>query len=155
LSILNRPSDGLSTVLLALRRALIAYGPQDEERLRQLCAPEVGALKDPGMARRTLTRWIQLGVFEQTTGGRIALSADVKAIEADDLRRFRAALLRVVLADRNNPALTPDGREGEEERTEQSRAGDYTRRRVVVGAGSFRFRQYALSSRSASRGAAC
>jgi hypothetical protein len=116
----------LSTVLLALRRALIAYGPQDEERLRQLCAPEVEALGDPGMARRTLTRWTQLGVFEQTAGGRIALSAGVKAIEADDLKGLRAALLRIVLADSNNPALAPEVGEGEEERIEQSRAGDFT-----------------------------
>lgn len=39
MSILNRASDGLSSVLVALWRALLAYGPMPEGDLLGLCAP--------------------------------------------------------------------------------------------------------------------
>lgn len=122
MSILNRPSDGLLSVLLALRRALIAYGPQPEARLLELCAPpSVVPEGKPDMARKTITRWKQLGFFEEVDG-RLQLHADVAAIGVDDLDRLRAAVLRLVLAPENNPVLSSDG--GDD--NEKSKASDYT-----------------------------
>lgn len=126
MSILNRPSDGLVSVLIALRRAVIAYGPLDEDKLLQLCAPDAGPIKDSGMGRKTLTRWKQLGVFEPTANARITLSADVKGIVADDLATLRATLLRLVLAEQNNPGLAAERSDDEEARTEQTRSTDFS-----------------------------
>src|SRR5881275_299649 len=127
MSILNRPSDGLLSVLLALRRALIAYGPQPETRLLELCAPNSDALSDPGMARRTLTRWKQFGLFvDNDNDGVIALGSMVKRIEPDDLTGLRSALLRLVLAAENNPSLTSDRDGDEEARAEKSKASDFS-----------------------------
>ena len=64
MSILNRPSDGLLSVLLALHRGVLAYGPQSEAALLDLVAPST-VVPDgkPDMARKSLTRWTQLGFF--------------------------------------------------------------------------------------------
>lgn len=123
MSILNRPSDGLLSVLLALRRALIAYGPQTEARLLELCAPpSVAPEGKPDMARKTLTRWKQLGFFRDVDG-HVQLHPDVARIGADDIPGVRAAVLRLVLASENNPALTTDSGEDHE----GSMASDYSR----------------------------
>lgn len=122
MSILNRPSDGLLTVLLALRRALIAYGPMEEERLREACAP--GALEESGMARRTLIRWTQLGFFTVREGV-VSLSPDVEGIGADDLTSLRSTLLRLVLQPKNNPALAPTA-EDEDEKSDKTLASDFS-----------------------------
>lgn len=123
MSILNRPSDGLLSVLLALRRALIAYGPQTEARLLELCAPpSVVPDGKPDMARKTLTRWKQLGFFRDVDG-HVQLHPNVARIGADDIAGVRAAVLRLVLASENNPALTTDSGEDHE----GSKASDCTR----------------------------
>ncbi|HMI82570.1 MAG TPA: protein DpdG [Polyangiaceae bacterium] len=122
MSILNRPSDGLLSVLLALRRALVAYGPQSESRLVELCAP-TSVVPDgkPDMARKTLTRWKQLGFFHEADG-ELLLHPTVAAIEVEDIDALRSAVLRLVLAPENNPALS--GESGDD--NEKSKASDYT-----------------------------
>ena len=65
MSILNRPSDGLLSVLLALRRAVLAYGPRPDSELIELVAPSsVVTEGKPDLARKTLNRWKQLGFFD-------------------------------------------------------------------------------------------
>jgi hypothetical protein len=122
-SILNRPSDGLLSVLLALRRGLAAFGPQTETRLLELCAP-ASVVPDgkPDLARKTLMRWKQMGFFRQNDG-LIHLSSAIGEIAADDLDGLRAAVLRLVLAPENNPALTSDTINDDE----GSKASDCTR----------------------------
>jgi hypothetical protein len=73
------------------------------------------------MARKTITRWKQLGFFEEADG-RLQLRADIATIGVDDLDRLRATVLRLVLVPENNPALTSDG--GDD--NEKSKASDYT-----------------------------
>jgi hypothetical protein len=123
MSILNRASDGLLTVLLALRRALLAYGPQSDSDLLLLVAPS-SVVPDgkPDMARKTLTRWKQLGFFEES-GGAVQLAPDIAAVASDDSARLRAAILKLVLASANNPAFSSDG--GED--SEASKTSDCTR----------------------------
>jgi hypothetical protein len=123
MSILNRTSDGLLTVLLALRRALIAYGPQTESRLLELCAPaSVVPGGKPEMARKTLNRWTQLGLFRENDG-RLDLHPDILRIGAVDLDGLRSAVLRLILAPENNPMLSSDS----ESDVENSLASDCTR----------------------------
>jgi hypothetical protein len=123
MSILNRPADGLLSVLLALRRALIAYGGKPEEDLLELVAPpSVVADGKPDMARKTLTRWKQLGFFIDVDD-MIALSEPIARIHTDDLDGLRVATLRLILAPENNAALL--GEDGDD--AEGSKAADCTR----------------------------
>lgn len=126
MSILNRPSDGLVSALIALRRAIIAYGPQTGQQLIELCAPDGEGMDGAGLARKTLTRWRQLGVFEEQEDGKIALAPIAQGIEADDLKALRFFLLRTVLAAENNPNLAED-RGDEEAQSETSRCTDFSR----------------------------
>lgn len=123
MSILNRPSDGLLSVLVALRNALVAYGPQPEGILLELAAPSsVVTDGKPDMARKTLTRWKQLGFFEQMEGS-VTLSPSISGVQVDDLDGLRRAVLRLVVLPENNAVLTGEGKE----EAESSKAADLTR----------------------------
>jgi hypothetical protein len=123
MSILNRASDGLLSVLVALRNALVAYGPQAEGRLLELAAPaSVVTDGKPDMAKKTLTRWKQLGFFDQVDGS-VALTDSISAVAVDDLDGLRRVVLRLVLSPENNTALTGEGKE----EAESSNAADLTR----------------------------
>ena len=120
MSILNRPSDGLLSVLLALRKALIAYGTQSDADLVELVAP--ASVTTPEMAKHTLTRWTQLGFFSESDG-KVRLSDAISSIPLEDLDALRVAVLRLILLPDNNAALLS----GEVEDSERSRAVDCTR----------------------------
>jgi hypothetical protein len=122
MSILNRPSDGLLTVLLALRRALLAYGPLSDSDLLELVAP-ASVVPDgkPDLAKKTLARWKQLGFFTDIDGV-VHLSAAIAAIASDDMAMLRTTILRLVLSMQNNPAFTDN-----EDDYEASKASDCTR----------------------------
>ena len=123
MSILNRPSDGLLSVLIALRSGLLAYGPQPETELLELVAPtSVVTDGKPDMAKKTLTRWKQLGFFQETRGA-VCLGPSISLIAADDTDGLRAAILRLVLAPENNPRLQV----GDGEDDEKSMASDCSR----------------------------
>src|SRR5687768_1642459 len=107
MSIMNRPSDGLLSTLLALWRALCAYGPRAEEDLLRLVVPATVVTGRQDLAAKTLTRWKQLGFFAERDG-RIHLSAEIAAIDPDDLDVCRAAVLRLVLLPSNNPEFEAD-----------------------------------------------
>ena len=103
MSILNRPSDGLLSVLLALRKALVAYGAQTETGLFELVAPG-SVIATPEMAKHTLTRWTQLGFFSGSDG-QIGLSDAIAPIPLEDSDGLRVAVLRLILLPDNNAAL--------------------------------------------------
>lgn len=123
MSILNRPSDGLLSVLLALRRAVLAYGPRRDSDLLELAAPS-SVVPDgkPDLAKKTLSRWKQLGFFTDI-GGVVDLNPLVANIACDDSVGLRTAILRLILAPENNPAFASDS----EEDYEASKASDCTR----------------------------
>ena len=106
MSLLNRPSDGLPSVLVAVFRTLLAFGPVPELELIDLVAP-APALK-PDMAKKTLTRWKQLGVISSGGGSTIALSPAFAAVRPDDSAQFRTELLRVIFQEKNNATLLLD-----------------------------------------------
>jgi hypothetical protein len=124
MSILNRPSDGLLSVLLALHRGVLAYGPQSEAGLLDLVAPSsVVPDAKPDMARKTLTRWKQLGFFSTDDDGVVTLSPAIATVAPNDEDLLRAAVLRLVLAPENNPAFSLPGDDDQE----KSKASDATR----------------------------
>ena len=61
MGILNQPSDGLFNVLIALIKCLVATGPIKKDKLLAVCAP--ASLTDQKMAKTTLRRWTQIGLF--------------------------------------------------------------------------------------------
>jgi hypothetical protein len=117
MSILNKASDGLLTVLLAVYRTIVAIGPLEESRIMSLCAPP-SVVGDPKQLRETLTRWKQVGVLEERSGT-LSLAPSIAAIPVDDLDSLRFALLQFVLAPENNGWLTGE--------SDESRTGDWTR----------------------------
>lgn len=64
MAILNLPSNGQPSVLIALWRTLSAVGPIEADRLLDLCAPKpLRDLDTQKQASRTLHTWIDLGLF--------------------------------------------------------------------------------------------
>ncbi len=125
MSILNRASDGLPSVLLALRGTLATYGPLEEDRLLALCAPpSVVPDGKPDMARRTLLRWKQLGLFIESQG-KVQLHEDIARIPLSDLTSFRSAMLRLVVSSDNNPLLMTD--QDQDMAEDKSPATDFVR----------------------------
>jgi hypothetical protein len=125
MTVLNRPSDGLASVLLALHRAVVAFGPKSESELIALVAPPA-MLADakPEMARRTLTRWLQLGFFSGGKSEPIRLSEELEGLSPADPQGVRTAILRLVFSKRNNSTLLSAQSEDE---AEFSGASDLTR----------------------------
>jgi hypothetical protein len=120
-SILNEPSDGTLSVLLALRGALRAYGPMPKERLLALCAPP--PLGDDERPKFTLERWVQLGAFSEVEG-EVQLAGALATEATDRLDALRAALLEIVLRPANNP---PHRSQGRSRGVAPSGATDFTR----------------------------
>lgn len=112
MSILNRPSDGLSSVLLVLWKTLRVMGSMPKDKLLGLCAPSSLSHHSTGfeqaqLAQKTLARWTQLGLFVQNSGT-VKLSSSVRKLDPDgdpEFKAFRAAALDIVLEKSNNKDL--------------------------------------------------
>lgn len=118
MSILNRASDGLHTALIVLYKCVLIEGAMPKDKLLALCAPST--VSDGDLARKTLNRWVQLGLFEERDGN-ITISTGLSR-ECRDKRRglveLPNALRRIVLEDANNERLWV---------AEDNRSGDFTR----------------------------
>ena len=66
MSILNRPSDGLVSVLVALVRSSVVLGTMQKNKLLDICSPKSLGDGRQDMATKTLNRWIELGLFITT-----------------------------------------------------------------------------------------
>jgi hypothetical protein len=125
MTLLNRPSDGLISVLLALHRAIATFGPKTESDLIALVAPpSLFSDGKPDMARKTLTRWLKLGYFSGGKDEPVRLSDRLVGVDPSNQNALRTAILRLVLARENNPTLLPSPSEDE---GESSGASDLTR----------------------------
>lgn len=121
MSILNRASDGLVSVLVALCKALVAYGPLSDDDLVDLVSPSSVGSKD--MSKKTLSRWKQLGAFAVDTKGRTALNPFLQSVTDEDIDLFREAVLDLVLQPENNASSGLN----QDEEHDASRASDLTR----------------------------
>jgi hypothetical protein len=106
MTLLNRPSDGLASVLMAFHRALRVFGPRPEMDLLNLVAPESAVKQD--MAKKTLSRWLQLGFFVGGGESPIELAPEINEVDPEDFTAVRTALLRIIFDERNNTTLLQD-----------------------------------------------
>lgn len=106
MSLLNRPSDGLPSVLIAIFRTLRTFGPMSETELIDLVAPVTAIKQD--MAKKTLTRWKQLGFIENSDGATLTLAPSVASVPIDNPVQLRTELLRFIFLEKNNATLLLD-----------------------------------------------
>lgn len=121
MSILNRPSDGLVSVLIALCKALVAYGPLSDDDLIDLVAP--ASVGSTDMSKKTLSRWKQLGAFVVDAKGRTTLTPTLLSVSGEHIDPFREAVLDLVLDPENNTTISGS----RDDEHEASRASDLTR----------------------------
>ena len=84
MSLLNRPSDGLHSVLVAIFKLLLMRGKLPRQELLDLIAPltlfaDQDEDKKQDMAKKTLNRWLQLGLFQIGANDEISLAGDKKS----------------------------------------------------------------------------
>ena len=98
MSLLNRPSDGIHSCLVAIFKLLLQEGPLDKDRVIALCAPD--GLCKPDYVRQTLNTWLGLGLFVDEDD-RIAISKEIsnKERSVSSLPRLARA---IVLKTENN-----------------------------------------------------
>ena len=106
MSLLNRPSDGLPSVLIAIFRTLSAFGPMPESELVELVAPATAVKQD--MAKKTLTRWKQLGFIDTGDGAALMLAPSIASVRIDDSVTLRTEILRLIFLEKNNATLLLD-----------------------------------------------
>jgi hypothetical protein len=114
MSILNRPSDGLYSVLIAIHRTIEYTGPIERDRLLALCGPET--ITDGLQVRQTLNTWLELGLFQESNG---KISLDNKILTSDrTLDRLPFVVRKLLSAPENNQRFWE---------IDDSRAADFTR----------------------------
>jgi hypothetical protein len=125
MTVLNRASDGLMSVLLALHRAIATFGPKSESELIALVAPPA-MLSDakPEKAKQTLARWIQLGFFCGGKSEPVRMSDGLEDLNPSDLQGIRVAVLRLIFSKKNNSSLVSDE---DDNKGEFTGASDLTR----------------------------
>ena len=102
MSILNQTNDGLFNVLVALARCLATLGASKRQKLLDYCAPY--SLTDQDMAKKTLRRWTQIGLFTEDNEI-ISFSSDLRYKYSQsrfDLSDFTEDLRQLIFAPRNN-----------------------------------------------------
>jgi hypothetical protein len=102
MSILNRPSDGLFNVLIAIYKALAKFGPLLKNDVKSLVGPgEVG----DSMVGKTMTRWSQLGLFRED-GSTVSIETEYAPKEGEDLEnavtRLPITLRSLIFKQENN-----------------------------------------------------
>ena len=118
MSILNRPSDGLFNMVVALHKTLLYEGQMSRDKLLALVAPaSIG--EDRKMASITLNRWSTLGLFEEIDGN-VRISQDIPSPreKAKAAASIRSIMRRLVLAEDNNTSFWD---------SERSASADFTR----------------------------
>jgi len=122
MSLLNLTNDGLPNVLVVLYSTVaLARSPLSPSELLEAVAP-FGVVSDPDMARVTLNRWTELGLFRLNEAGDRVILAHAPETEmksdGDIVRAARMAARHFALSDANNPELWA---------RESARAADLTR----------------------------
>lgn len=121
MSLLNRPSDGLHSVMVATFKLLLMRGPLPRQELLDLIAPptlfaDQDEDKKQDMAKKTLNRWVQLGLFQKSDNDEISLVGGKKLKSTiDSLPSLSRSL--ALKPENNSDFLDP----------EPQGAGDFTR----------------------------
>ena len=114
MSLLNRPSDGIYPVLIAIFQLLLSRKRLAKDQLLKLCAPPEACSQDH--ANNTLNTWSSLGLFAVNPDGVVTIHPDILGAERrpEHLRRIAR---RLVLDPKNNADLWAK---------EESRSADFT-----------------------------
>jgi len=114
MSLLNRPSDGIYPVLIAIFQLLLSRKNLAKEQLLKLCAPPEACSQDH--ANNTLNTWTSMGLFDVKPDGTVTIHPDILGSERkpENLRRITR---RLVLDPKNNADLWAK---------EDSRSADFT-----------------------------
>lgn len=102
MSLLNRPSDGIYPVLIAIFQLVLARKNLTREQLLKLCAPAEACSQDH--ANNTLNTWISLGLFDTKSDGAIVIHADILGAERKP-EQLRKVARRLALDPKNNSDL--------------------------------------------------
>lgn len=122
MSLLNLTSDGLPNILVVLYATIAkARTSMTSKELIEAVAPE-SVVKDPRLARTTLNRWTELGLFRADAETEVISlhrppPTDMKS-EADIVRAVRMEARLIALSEANNGDLWA---------REEARAADLTR----------------------------
>lgn len=121
MSILNRPSDGLVSVLVALVRSSVILGAMPKNKLLDVCSPKSLGDGKQDMAIKTLNRWVELGCFDFSDKDELKVTEEYRS----KLRKANASpesigsvAREIVLKQDNNKNFWND---------EENRSADFTR----------------------------
>ena len=121
MSILNRPSDGLVSVLVALVRSSVIVGTMPKSKLLDICSPKTLGDGKQDMAIKTLNRWIELGLFVVTEKEEVKVTDEYRA----SIRKQNASassisdvVRQIVISPENNKNFWSD---------EENRSADFSR----------------------------
>jgi len=121
MSILNRPSDGLVSVLVALVRSNVLLGTMPRSKLLDVCSPKSLGDGKQDMATKTLNRWIELGLFTISEKDEVKVAEEYrgKLRKANATADSIADVAReIVLSPVNNKNFWSD---------EENRSADFSR----------------------------
>ena len=110
MTILNRPSDGLPSILVATFKYLLFTSKAPRGKILDELAPP-SLVKDPGLAKFTLNTWEQLGLLVRTGEDTISLSQDLvntRVARKDPVTALRKIVLKLVLSTENRPSISDD-----------------------------------------------
>jgi hypothetical protein len=120
-SILNRPSDGIVSVLVALVRSSVMLGTMPKSKLLDICCPKTLGDGKQEMAIKTLNRWTELGLFFVTEKEEVRIIDEYRA----SIRKLNASASsisdvarQIVLSSDNNMNFWSD---------EENRSADFSR----------------------------
>lgn len=114
MSLLNRPSDGIYPVLIAIFQLLLGRKSLAKEQLLKLCSPPEACSQDH--AHNTINTWHTLGLLDVKPDGTITIHPDILGSERKP-ENLRKIARRLVLDPKNNPDLWAK---------EESRSADFT-----------------------------
>ena len=114
MSLLNRPSDGMLSVLVVLFNLLLK-GAQSRDFIVDVCSP-VSVVKDKSV-EQTLNTWIKLGMFHEAPDGKLSIHQDVRKVDRDP-NGLPSLVARFILRASNNANYWGN---------ENSGAADFTR----------------------------
>lgn len=121
MAILNKSSDGLVSVLVAMVRSSVLMGEMPRQKLLDICCPRSLVGDSQEMGTNTLNRWHELGLFQ--------VSEDKKATVAPEFRKelkkydasvsaIAGVARQIILAPSNNANFWSD---------KENKAADFTR----------------------------
>ena len=121
MSILNRPSDGLVSVLVAMVRSSVLLGSMPKSKLLDVCSPKSLGDGKQDMATKTLNRWLELGLFVMSDKEEVKVADEYRS----GLKKANASAEAIAEIARQI-VLTPDNNQHFWSDTE-NKSADFTR----------------------------